>query len=198
MATSRVCSIPGCDKPFEARDLCNGHYERWRKHGSAFDRSPLRPLAANGEGLAFINWALDVINTDECVLWPFSVSGGGYSMVRWNGRQTTGHRLLCELAHGPAPSPDHEAAHNCGVRRCVSPHHVRWATSKENIGDQIAHGTRARGEKQGNSRLTSDDVRTIRELDKKGVPRRILAEEFGVKTSCIQDVCNWRSWKHLL
>lgn len=198
MGTQRICSIPNCDKPFEARDLCNGHYERWRKYGKNFDRSPLKPVAANGEGLAFINQALTATDADKCVLWPFSVSGGGYSIVRWNGRQTTGHRLLCELAHGPPPTRDHEAAHNCGVRTCMSPHHLRWATSKENTSDQIAHGTRARGERQGSSRLTSDKVLTIRELDKKGVPRRILAAEFGVKTSCIHDVCMGRSWRHLL
>ena len=36
MANLKVCSIEGCDKPIYARDLCNMHYQRLRRHGDPF------------------------------------------------------------------------------------------------------------------------------------------------------------------
>lgn len=33
MAASRLCSIPGCGKPYCARGFCNAHYLRWKKNG---------------------------------------------------------------------------------------------------------------------------------------------------------------------
>lgn len=30
-----MCKIEGCTKPKRTRGMCNAHYERWRKHGSA-------------------------------------------------------------------------------------------------------------------------------------------------------------------
>jgi hypothetical protein len=35
VATSRVCSIPGCGKPHEAHGYCRTHYRRWKARGDA-------------------------------------------------------------------------------------------------------------------------------------------------------------------
>lgn len=40
MATSRLCSIPGCDKPFKGRGLCEMHLVRLRRHGDPLVKGP--------------------------------------------------------------------------------------------------------------------------------------------------------------
>lgn len=43
MATSRICSIPGCDKPVHGHGYCIAHYERWRRYGAPWQAEP--PMA---------------------------------------------------------------------------------------------------------------------------------------------------------
>jgi hypothetical protein len=52
-------------------------------------------------------------------------------------------RVMCKLAHGPAPTPKHHAAHSCGKghEACINPKHLRWATPRENAADAKLHGT---------------------------------------------------------
>ena len=41
----RICSVPGCERPHEARGWCTLHYQRWKKHGDPFrEPAPLRPV----------------------------------------------------------------------------------------------------------------------------------------------------------
>lgn len=32
--TKTLCKVEGCDRPIEARGLCNMHYQRWWNHGT--------------------------------------------------------------------------------------------------------------------------------------------------------------------
>jgi hypothetical protein len=51
-----------------------------------------------------------------------------------NPRNFNAARLMCELFHGPAPTPEHEASHLCLDNwLCIHPWHVVWETKKENI-----------------------------------------------------------------
>ena len=91
------------------------------------------------------NWLLAHVNNanDSCLTWPFTKSTRGYASIYVNGCGAYGHRVMCELAHGPAPSAKHVAAHSCGKghKACVNPRHVRWATKKEDAADRKIHGT---------------------------------------------------------
>lgn len=50
------------------------------------------------------------------------------------------HRLVCEAFHGPAPSPDHVAAHWNDVGDDNRPENLRWATQAENVADMRRNG----------------------------------------------------------
>ena len=50
------------------------------------------------------------------------------------------HRLVCEAFHGPAPSPDHVAAHANDIGHDNRPDNLRWATHRENVADLIRNG----------------------------------------------------------
>lgn len=131
---------------------------------------------------------------DECVLWPFSLSQG-YGTVWFDGRVHMAYRLVCTWAHGPAPFPKAHAAHSCGVRRCVNPHHIRWATRTQNERDKHIHGTSNRGERHGMHVLTADAVRSIRELRAAGIARAVVAEKFNISLSSVSRVARGRGWR---
>lgn len=135
---------------------------------------------------------------DECLLWPFGHNGAGYARLALPGRGYV-HRLLCEAVHGPAPSGKHEAAHICGrgAEGCVNKRHLTWKTHKENMADQLVHGTRAFGEKNGNAVLTEQDILAIRSLSGKALHREIAAQ-FGVARGTVSDIIGRRRWGHLI
>lgn len=95
------------------------------------------PGRKNGEVRAAFN-ALALLETDECVLWPYSTNSKGYGLVGIDGKVSTVHSLVCEAHSGPRPTGYH-AAHYCGVKTCMNHRHIRWATPKENEQDKAIH-----------------------------------------------------------
>jgi len=187
MAKSRLCSIPDCGKPHEARGYCNKHYKRLRAFGD-----PLGGNTFEGEPLAWLHANVGHSGA-ECLIWPYGMQGNGYSVVKLNGSCVGAYRLMCELAHGKAPTPGHEAAHSCGDRRCVHPKHLRWATREENQSDRIEHDTHNRGSRSPFAKLSEDDVIMIRSLY--GTMRQIdIAAKFNVSRTTIRDVASGTRW----
>jgi DNA-binding transcriptional regulator YiaG len=94
--------------------------------------------------------------------------------------------MMCELAHGPAPSEKHQAAHNCGKGHlgCVNPAHLEWKTNLENQLDRFEHGTMP---KHGKPRriLTPEQIAEVRALKGK-VAQYDLAARFSVKPGTVE------------
>lgn len=103
------------------------------------------PATPAGAPVAFLRRIVAAPRVDECIIWPFATNepkpGLLYGQVIFEGRVTSANNAVCCIAYGPAPSPEHEAAHSCGKSLCVNPGHVRWATPKENEADKVDHGT---------------------------------------------------------
>ena len=55
----------------------------------------------------------------------------------------------------------------------------------------------ARGERQGNAKLTDEAVRQIRKLHKEGAAILRLARAFGVTAPTIRAVLDGKTWKHV-
>lgn len=195
MANSRICSIPGCDKPVRnVRGWCNAHYTRWRKYGDVNTKA--RP--ANGEALAYFHDVVLAYEGDECLTWPYNTGSTGYGQLRYDGKQARVSRLVCEHVYGPAPDPSHHAAHSCGKghEACVNPSHLSWKTPSENAADKLEHGTYMCGERQNGAKLTEADVRKIRALRGR-VPQRQLAVTFGVARETISQIQLGKKWREL-
>lgn len=139
--------------------------------------------------------AAALTNSLDCILWPFAKDQYGYGRICNKGA----HRIVCEIAHGNAPSPKHEAAHSCGNGNlgCINPKHLRWATHLENHADRAWHGTNNAGETHGASKLTNEAVVVIRELFAKGQSKASIARRFGVCESNIRKIINGKSWRHV-
>lgn len=125
---------------------------------------------------------------DYCLIWPFTRCRG-YGQFGFKGKNHYAHRFMCELRHGPPPSPDHEAAHSCGRGHegCVNPSHLSWKTRSENLRDSALHGTQARNTHGTQGRVSMGEAHQIRLL--KGVKlQREVAEEFGISESTVSDI----------
>jgi hypothetical protein len=132
---------------------------------------------------------------DQCFIWPGYREKNGRSLVCRNGRRMNAANFVCRAAHGDPPTPLHEAAHSCGRGHdnCASPHHLRWATRKENHADAKAQGTWTHGERCNQSRLTEEDIHEIRRL-RPAKTLRELADRFGVSKAAISCIATGKTW----
>lgn len=191
-AAFKACAVAGCNGKSRARGYCVAHYKRWARHGD-----PLAGGTPMGARQAWIDEHKNY-SGEDCLVWPFGRTVSGYGQFRVDGRSTLASHGMCRAAHGSPPTPLHQAAHSCGNgnKGCVNPRHLRWATRLENEADKIIHGTLARGERQGSSKLTSEDVRAIRSIAGKRSHHQI-ARDFGVARSQIGRIINRERWAWL-
>ncbi len=136
------------------------------------------------------------VDGPECILWPHSRSRG-YGVMKVEGKPQAVHRLSCTQHHGPAPTPNHVAAHSCRNKHCFNPRHLRWATPKENQADRIADGTNLRGTDHPGCVLTESDVRHIRDEVSRGTTQQSLADHYGVSRSTVTAIVGGVTWAWL-
>lgn len=195
MANSPICSIPNCGKNAIARGWCTRHYGRFKVHGD-----PLKTLKAeNGEPLAFLQNVALKHTGHECLKWPYAVSSAGYGKMIYDGTLSYVHAIVCEIIHGTAPSPSHQARHLCGKghEACCSPHHVAWGTVRENMADKLMHGTDNRGIRHSMKKITEADVLKIRELCAQGIPQKTIAKQFGIQQMQVSRIHRRERWAHI-
>jgi DNA-binding MarR family transcriptional regulator len=78
----------------------------------------------------------------------------------------------------------------------VNPKHLFLGTNEDNMKDKVRKGRQARGEKNGRSKLTVKEVRTIRKLNKDGgFSYRQLAERFRLSPSYVGCIVREEYWK---
>jgi hypothetical protein len=122
------------------------------------------PNKGKGRGIAFLRLLVGY-HGDKCVTWPFFCDGQGYPVLGFNGKVRKAARVMCDLAHGPTPSPRHQAAHACGNgnKGCVNPNHLAWKTPSENNLDRRKHGTAVTSKNGNRTPLTREQITAIRE-----------------------------------
>lgn len=123
---------------------------------------------------------------------------GRYLCVRLNDRGKRRarhvHALVAEAFHGPREG--RQVRHLNGDRRDNRASNLAWGTAVENAADRDAHGTTARGSRNGAARLNEAKVAEIRKLIAAGASQREMARRFGVTQRAIWDVMNG-GWAHV-
>lgn len=184
------CAAPGCAKKHHAKGYCKAHYLRQYRTGHLGLRYTPR-----GQQLEWLkrhtSW-----DGDACLIWPFYRSSDGIGQATYNGVKRTAHNIMCRLAHGEPPTPNHESAHSCGNSHngCVNPKHLRWATRKENCADMVLHGTSVRGEKNRIAKLTEAQVREIRRAPGKLAD---IGKRYEISNGHVCMIKKGHIWKHV-
>jgi hypothetical protein len=137
-------------------------------------------------------WA-KVDKTDNCWLWTGNKSRV-YGAFGINGKMIKAHRISWEMSNGPIPE-GLCVLHKCDVPLCVNPGHLFLGTFGDNNRDreEKGRGVRMTGEMHGNSKLTWEKVREIREIS--NMSQLAIAAKYGVTPQCIANVLFNRTWR---
>ena len=180
----RLCSIEGCNKPHKARGWCNKHYQRWcvgtpvLNHDRIAARLSLYSIPEPNSG---------------CWLWTANYDKGGYGRIKYKGRDIGAHRASWIIYRGSIP-PGAFVCHKCDVPECINPDHLYLGNHRENMQDKCTRNRQARGEGNGQSKLTSEQVLQI-----KSDPRihRIIAASYGIHRVTVSKIKRGKKWGHL-
>jgi hypothetical protein len=137
-----------------------------------------------------------------CWLWSIGqLDAYGYGRIYHDRKMQIAHRVSWMLHRGKIPN-GLLVRHKCDIRACVNPAHLEIGTVADNNRDMVERGRQVelKGEANGRSKLTEDDVRSIRALyiSRRGtLSQNALASRFGVAPSLIHRIIHRESWGHV-
>jgi hypothetical protein len=142
----------------------------------------------------------------DCLVWQGAVNKKGYGVIG-RGRAGEGnvltHRGAWESVNGPVP-PGIDVRHSCDNPPCVAIGHLLLGTRKQNMQDAVDRGRTARGQRNGRSTLTDDDIRAIRAeariasgVGKRDGNTKQIAEKYGVTPSTVGLIVRRKRWAHV-
>ena len=140
--------------------------------------------------------------TDECIVWQWTLDGEGYGRWYINGVAKRAHRVVYCI-HNDLELIEIDGLvirHTCDNHPCVNPRHLLIGTPKDNVADMYSRGRQQdnRGVKHHQAKLTESQVLEIFKLSQEGIKQRVIAENYGVSQKCIWSIANKVKWKHLL
>lgn len=139
-----------------------------------------------------------------CQIWLSSSRNSyGHGHMGVDGKSIMAHRVAWQCHFGPIPD-GMLVLHKCDTSGCINPNHLFLGTYQDNADDKVRKGRqasgaklahqRARGEQNGNAKLTADDVRAIRTIV---APQRQIAERFGVTQAIISKIKRNEVWTNV-
>lgn len=131
-----------------------------------------------------------------CWIWMGATTNAGYGKISVSGKLQLTHRAAYLAASGVIDD-SLMVCHVCDVRSCVNPNHLYQGTQRQNVADAINRMKFAFGGKNGQSKLTEENVLEIRKMLANGGKIFEIAEHFKVGRHCIMDVKTSKRWSWL-
>lgn len=137
--------------------------------------------------------------TSQCWIWTGPIRKDGYAHIYLDGKMMLVHRLAWILTNGSIPDGLF-VCHKCDNRACINPAHLFLGTHLDNMRDMAEKGravpSYCNGERNGQSKLTIEQVVEIRRLRKEtSLTLRSIAKKFGVGPMQIHRIANDQNWK---
>lgn len=108
------------------------------------------------------------------------------------------HRIIWIYFNGEIPD-NLEINHINGIKTDNRPENLEVITTSENHKHAYRIGLKngQKGEKQGNSRLTNDNIREIRIRCEDGEFQTVIAQDFNIDPSNVSHIVNRKRWAHI-
>ena len=134
-----------------------------------------------------ITWLVTDNNCWECNSHKPS---NNYPQFYKNGKVVRLHRHIYEECFGEIPK-GLVVRHKCDNTFCINPEHLELGTHKDNVNDKVKRNRQAKGEKNGNAKLTKEQVSQIRNDNRMG---KEIAKDFNVSRATISQIKNKITW----
>ena len=138
------------------------------------------------------------LNIDpECHECTSHSTSGGYPCISRKGFKYM-HRYIYYQKTGQKPEV---VMHKCDNRICINPNHLKAGTRLENALDRSSKGRTVTSDRSGEnntqSKLTEEDVKSIRDMIYKGYSNVSIGKSFGVTHQQISHIRCGRKWKEV-
>jgi len=155
----------------------------------------MREPILTGKALARYWAKVDKRGDDECWPWTRSLSAGkdGYGHLNINQVIFDSHRLTWALVYGEIPD-GLCVLHKCNFKPCCNPKHLYLGTKADNMADLKATGHNF----AINACLTDEQVRSLREEVKSGVPQNKLAYRLRMDPTAFSRMIRGKTYKHVV
>lgn len=135
-----------------------------------------------------------------CWLWTGATNKAGYGIVNYQRAFWLAHRLARLLSSGVIPEGI-KVLHRCDNPPCCNPDHLFLGTQADNVADMKAKGrassVKPKGEQNGQSKLTADEVLAIRKAVRDGESQGSVARRMGLVQPNVSMICSRKTWAHL-
>jgi DNA-binding NarL/FixJ family response regulator len=104
-------------------------------------------------------------------------------------------QLVAEAFLGPAEGRIVRHLNNVGTDNRQE--NLAYGSNSENQMDRVLHGTSNRGTASGHNKLSEEDVMSVLELRKKGLPMQRIATEVGCSRKNVHKILVGETWSWL-
>lgn len=138
-----------------------------------------------------------VVCDDGCWMYIGGWTGSGYGAICDVGRKTLSAHVVSYSIHKGEIPKGMRVLHTCDHKYCVNPDHLFLGTTKDNKDDEINKGRHAFGERQGNSKLSEDEVVQIKRLLASSFSGAEIGRMFNVTPEAIYLIKKGTNWRHV-